>query len=70
MEVAGSKVRLHIGSNFWASLSRGDWLPLLALFTGARQAEIAGLQASNVQHETDNPMLFIVADRKAGKRLK
>ena len=48
----------------------GVWLPLLALFTGARQAEIAGLQASNVQYENDTPLLYIVADRKAGKRLK
>jgi integrase len=48
----------------------GVWLPLLALFTGARQAEIAGLRASNVQHEIDMPLLFIVAERKAGKRLK
>jgi integrase len=43
---------------------------LLALFTGARQAEIAGLQASNIEHETSTPLLFIVADRKAGKRVK
>jgi integrase len=48
----------------------GVWLPLLALFTGARQAEIAGLQASNIEHETSTPLLFIVADRKAGKRVK
>jgi integrase len=48
----------------------GVWLPLVALFTGARQAEIAGLQTSSVQHEADTPLLFIVADRKAGKRLK
>jgi hypothetical protein len=48
----------------------GVWLPLLALFSGARQAELAGLQVANVQHETDTPLLFIVADRKAGKTLK
>jgi len=48
----------------------GVWLPLLALFSGARQGEIAGLQATNVQHEIDTPLLFIVADRKVGKTLK
>jgi integrase len=46
------------------------WLPLLALFSGARQGEIAGLQVSNVQHESDTPLLFIVADHKSGKTLK
>jgi integrase len=53
-----------------AKCAAGIWLPLLALFSGARQAEIAGLQVTNVQHETDTPLLFIVADRKAGKTLK
>jgi integrase len=50
----------------------GVWLPLLALFTGARQAEIGSLQVANVQDEaaTGTPLLFIVADRKAGKKLK
>jgi integrase len=50
----------------------GVWLPLLALFTGARQAEIAGLQVSNVQTDvaTDTPLLFIVSETKAGKKLK
>lgn len=53
-----------------AKCAAGVWLPLLALFSGARQAEIAGLQVTNVQHETDTPLLFIVADRKAGKTPK
>jgi integrase len=48
----------------------GVWLPLLALFTGARQGELAGLKASNVREEDDTALLFIVADRKSGKRLK
>ncbi len=50
----------------------GVWLPLLALFSGARQAELAGLKVSNVQNEaeTGTPLIFIVADRKAGKTLK
>jgi len=48
----------------------GFWLPLLALFSGARQAELAGLRVSNVEHEGDTPLLFIVAERKASKRIK
>ncbi len=48
----------------------GVWLPLLALFNGARQGELAGLRASNIRQEADTPLLFIVADRKAGKRVK
>jgi integrase len=50
----------------------GVWLPLLALFSGARQAELAGLRVSNVQDDvsTGTPLLFIVAERKAGKKLK
>lgn len=48
----------------------GVWLPLLALFNGARQGELAGLKASNIRQEANTPLLFIVADRKAGKRVK
>jgi integrase len=50
----------------------GVWLPLLALFTGGRQAELAGLKVSNVQEDdtTRAPLIFIVAERKAGKSLK
>lgn len=50
----------------------GVWLPLLSLFNGARQAELAGLKVSNVQKDeaTGTPLIFIVADRKAGKSLK
>ena len=50
----------------------GVWLPLLSLFNGARQAELAGLKVSNVQEdeETGYPLIFIVAERKAGKSLK
>jgi integrase len=48
----------------------GFWLPVVALFTGARQAEIAGLQVSNVQELEGVPLLFIAANRRAGKRLK
>jgi integrase len=48
----------------------GFWLPVAALFTGARQAEIAGLQASNVQELEGVPLLYIQANRRAGKRIK
>ena len=50
----------------------GVWLPLLSLFNGARQAELAGLKVSNVheEEETGYPLIFIVAQRKAGKSLK
>ena len=50
----------------------GVWLPLLGLFTGARQAETAGLRASNVQEDasTRTPLIVIVPELKAGKRLK
>lgn len=48
----------------------GIWLPLLALFNGARQGELAGLKASNIRQEANTPLLFIVAERRAGKRVK
>lgn len=48
----------------------GLWLPLLAAFSGARQGELAALKASNVKQEANTPLLFIVADRKAGKSVK
>jgi integrase len=48
------------------------WLPLLALFTGARQAELAGLTVENVQTdaETSTPLLYITPQASRGKRLK
>jgi integrase len=48
----------------------GFWLPLLALFAGARQGEIAGLQVKNVREVEGVTLIFIEADRAAGKRLK
>jgi integrase len=50
----------------------GVWLPLLSLFTGARQSEIAGLKASNITEddETGTPLMYIVSERKKGRRLK
>lgn len=55
--------------------ARGDagiWLPLLALLTGARQAELGGLKASNVQVVAGSTLqfIYIVSDAKAGKTLK
>jgi integrase len=48
------------------------WLPLLALFTGARQAELAGLTAADVQEEpeTSTPLFYITSQASRGKRLK
>jgi len=48
------------------------WLPLLALFTGARQAELAGLTVGNVQadEETATPLMYITSETSRGKRLK
>src|SRR6185295_3880606 len=50
----------------------GIWLPLLALFAGARQAEYAGLRVSDVrEHEqTGVPLMWFTRDLKAGRRLK
>jgi integrase len=48
------------------------WLPLLALFTGARLGELAGLRASDVVHDASvgKVCIYITPDTKAGKRLK
>jgi integrase len=48
------------------------WLPLLALFTGARLGELAGLRASDVTYDKaiGATSVHITADRKTGKRLK
>jgi integrase len=48
------------------------WLPLLSLFNGARQAELASLTATDVQQEpvTSTPLLYITAQASRGKRLK
>jgi integrase len=48
----------------------GFWLPVVALFTGARQAEIAGLHAANVQELEGAHLLYVVRDRRTGKRVK
>jgi integrase len=52
--------------------SAAFWLPLLALFTGARQGELTGLAASDVQidTETSTPLLFITEKVSRGRRLK
>lgn len=48
------------------------WLPLLAMFTGARQGELAGLSAPDVQIDTESstPLLFITEKASRGRRLK
>ena len=48
------------------------WLPLLALFTGARLGELSGLRASDVVYDASvgQVCIYIKADAKAGKRLK
>lgn len=50
----------------------GFWLPVLALFTGARQTELGSLHAANVQKdaETDLDLLYFVTERARGKRVK
>jgi hypothetical protein len=50
----------------------GIWLPLLALFAGARQAEYAGLRASDIREDGDTrvPLMWFTRDTKAGRRLK
>jgi integrase len=48
------------------------WFPLLALFTGARLGELAGLRASDVARDDTigAVSIYITADARAGKRLK
>jgi integrase len=48
------------------------WLPLLALFTGARRGELTSLRASDVGEDelVGAVCIHITADAKAGKRLK
>jgi integrase len=48
------------------------WLPLLALFTGARLSELAGLAVSDVRTDDDSGVtaLFIVEDRERGRSIK
>jgi integrase len=50
----------------------GVWLPLLSLFTGARQSELAGLKASNIKEDdaTGTWLMYIVSDRRTRRRVK
>jgi len=48
------------------------WLPLLSLFNGARQTELASLTVADVQTEpeTSTPLFHITTQASRGKRLK
>jgi integrase len=48
------------------------WLPLLALFTGARLGELSGLRVSDIAHEelVGAVCVYIASDTKSGRRLK
>ncbi|MCU1340480.1 MAG: Lambda integrase-like/DNA breaking-rejoining enzyme catalytic core [Bryobacterales bacterium] len=50
----------------------GIWLPLLALYGGARQAEYAGLRVSDIREdeETHVSLVWFTRDTRAGRRLK
>lgn len=50
----------------------GIWLPLLALFAGARQAEYAGLRVCDIREDSETrvPLMWFTRDTKAGRRLK
>lgn len=45
------------------------WIPLLALYTGARQNELAQLKASDIQEE-DGIWLIVITDFGEGQRVK
>ena len=48
------------------------WLPMLGLFSGARQSELAGLSVSDVRTDETSGVtaLFFTKDRERGKHLK
>jgi len=46
------------------------WLPLLALYSGARRSELAGLCADDVREVEGVWCLLFVEDKKIGRRLK
>jgi integrase len=46
------------------------WLPLLALFSGARRSELAALCVNDVQEVERVPCFMFLEDPKIGKRLK
>jgi integrase len=53
--------------------ARGEtayWLPILALFTGGRRGELAGLRVADVQDIDGQAMLTFLEDREAGRTLK
>ena len=46
------------------------WLPMLALYGGARRSELAGLRADDVREVEGVWCLLFVEDKKIGRRLK
>jgi integrase len=46
------------------------WLPLLALFTGGRQAEFAGLRVSDIRDDDDSGAALIWIERSNGRSVK
>jgi integrase len=46
------------------------WLPLLALYSGARRADLASLQVKNIHNVEGVPCFTFVEDKSIGKRLK
>jgi integrase len=46
------------------------WLPLLALFTGGRQAEFAGLRVSDIRDDDDSGAVLIWIERGNGRSVK
>lgn len=46
------------------------WLPLLGLFTGCRLAELVQLTVDDIQEREGVPLIQLVDDEEAGKRLK
>jgi integrase len=48
------------------------WLPLLSLFTGARQGELAGLRVADIEMDdrTKAPLIIVAEERSRSRRLK
>lgn len=57
-----TELRLPVGAKGEA----GIWLPLLALFGGARQAEYAGLRVSDIREDGDTrvPLMWFIGEHR------